>query len=47
MKKYEAINSHTMDQLYGFIDFMDFKVNIIAYKKGPMKQKAEDQKAQD
>ena len=36
MKKYEAINSHTMNQLYGFIDFPVFKENIIAYKKGPM-----------
>ena len=42
MKKYESINSNTMDQLYGFIDFMNFKENIIAYKKGPMALKAEE-----
>jgi len=47
MKKYEAVNSHTMDQLYGFIDFPQFKENIIGYKKGPMAIKAEEQKAQD
>jgi len=45
MKKYEAINSHTMDQLYGFIDFVEFKVNLIGYKKGPMALKAEELKA--
>ena len=47
MKKYEAINSNTMDQLYGFIDFQDFKVNIIGYKKGPMALKAEELKTKD
>lgn len=44
MKKYESINSNTMDQLYGFIDFQDFKVNIIGYKKGPLALKAEELK---
>lgn len=47
MKKYESINSNTMDQLYGFIDFQDFKVNIIGYKKGPMALKAEELKTKD
>ena len=35
MKKYEAVNADTTNQLYGFIDFQTFKESIIAYKRGP------------
>ena len=46
-KNYEAINAHTMDIHYGFIDFPTFKENILMFKNGVGEYKGEEAKASD
>ena len=33
LKEYEQLNSHTLDILYGIIDFEQFKLRILEFKK--------------